>query len=211
MKYDNYKASRDVGWELLLKYKIDKLPVKISDICRGEKIHIYSYDKSYDLIRAMGLEHDMTNNDGFSTIFRGEKYIFYDNNCIIGRQRFTVGHELGHFIMNHVQEGTATYRNKEPNRYDSLLEQEANIIASRILAPACVLWGIGIKTPEQIQEICGISKQAAIWRMHRLEKLYAREQVFLATYGYSCFLQSKLEKQVYKQFKDFIKFYKEKL
>lgn len=211
MKYDNYKASRDAGWEVLLKYKIDFLPVKISEICRKENIIVRSYEKAYPLIKSLGFEKNIINNDGFSTIVRGEKYIFYNDNCVVGRQRFTVGHELGHFVMGHVQEGTATYRNKEPNRYDSLIEQEANIIASRILAPACVLWGIGVKTPEQIQEICGISKQAAIWRMYRLEKLYAREEVFLKTYGHSCFLQSKLEKKVYKQFKDFIKFYKGKL
>ena len=140
MKYNNYKASRDAGWELLLKYKIDKLPVKVSDICRGENIIIRSYEKANSFIESIGLKSNTINNDGFSIIYKGEKFIFYNDNCVVGRQRFTIGHELGHFVMGHVQEGVPTYRNKEPNRYDSLTEQEANIIASRILAPACVLW-----------------------------------------------------------------------
>ena len=84
--------------------------------------------------------------------------------------------------------------NREPLPADNLIEMEANIFASRLLAPACVLWGCGVKTAEEIQQLCNISRQAAEYRMERMRILYARNK----------FLTSPLERRVYSQFEDYI-------
>ncbi len=55
----------------------------------------------------------------------------------------SLAHELGHCLMHN---GNGLY-NHEPSETDNPIEQEANVFASRILAPACVLWGIGV-TPK---------------------------------------------------------------
>ena len=94
--------------------------------------------------------------------------------------------------------------NREPTSTDQPIEQETNVFASRLLAPACVLWGLNAKNAKQISDLCNISMQSAEFRMERMTELYQREQDFLQRYGKSCFLMSNPEKQVYQQFKPFI-------
>jgi Zn-dependent peptidase ImmA (M78 family) len=84
--------------------------------------------------------------------------------------------------------------NREPSPSDNPIEHEANVFASRLLAPACVLWGLGVTTPEQISEICGISLTAAEFRMERMDVLYKRNK----------FLISLLERRVYERFLPYI-------
>lgn len=114
-------------------------------------------------------------NDGFSYIKHGKAYIFVSKNVNVQRQRFTAAHELGHLLLGSD-------------------EQEANVFASRLLAPACVLWGLGVSSPEQIAQLCDISMQAAEFRMKRMRELYARNK----------FLTSSLERKVFEQFELYI-------
>ena len=78
--------------------------------------------------------------------------------------------------------------------YHNDIEREANVFASRLLAPACVLWGCNVQSPEEIMQLCDISHQAAQFRYNRMKVLYERQK----------FLTSPLEKKVYKQFKSFM-------
>ena len=198
MNYQNYKASRDAAWDVLIRHKVNSLPVKISSICRAEGIVVSSYSKGAEIIKALGFEESTRDNDGFAVKLFGRGYT-----CTIQRQRFTVGHEYGHFANGDVGE-IPTKRNKEPSESDNEIESGANIVASRILAPACVLWGLGVHSAEEIAKLCDISIEAARWRMCRLERLYIREQEFLRTKGRSCFLLSQKERIVYEQFLPFI-------
>lgn len=102
-------------------------------------------------------------------------------------QRYTIAHEIGHILIG-----------------DSSSEYEAERFAMGILAPACVLWGLGIHDSESISELCDISLVSARIRAERMRLLYKREREFIEKYGRSCFLRSKLEQQVYKQFEPFI-------
>ena len=68
------------------------------------------------------------------------------------------------------------------------------MFAARLLAPACVLWGLDLHTAEEISEACNISLQAAGFRAERMKELYRRNR----------FLTSPLERKLYDQFRDFI-------
>lgn len=83
-------------------------------------------------------------------------------------------------------------------------EYEAERFAIDVLAPACVLWGLKIRDPEEIASLCNISVTSARIRAERMELLYKREQDFLKIRGHSCFLQSPLERKVYQQYQRFI-------
>lgn len=192
----SYEESRDTAWRILIKYQVSSLPIKISEICKGEGLHILSYAKGHSIIEEYALQENCAQNDGF--LFRG--IIFYNEKCNIGRQRFTVAHELGHVVRGH----TGILINREPNPKDNPIEQEANVFASRILSPACVMWGLGVTCAEEIEELCDISKLSARFRMERLQLLYDREKQFLYQWGRSCFLQSPLEQEVYRQVEGYI-------
>ena len=196
MDYSKYKQSRNAAWQILVDYNIQSLPVKVSSICKDMGIKIIDYDRGSEFIKHFKLEERCRNNDGFTF----ENVIFYNNKCVRGRNRFTVVHELGHILLHN---GSGDY-SREPTPTDNPLEQEANVFASRLLAPACVLWGLNVTTSEKIAQLCDISMQAAEFRLERLQRLYEREKQFVKKYNKSCFLQSNLEKKVYAQFKDFI-------
>ena len=75
------------------------------------------------------------------------------------------------------------------------IEYQAERFAIGILAPACVLYGLGIHTAEDIAKVCGISLSAAKIRAERLAVLYQRKSFFC----------SPLERKVFELFEDFIK------
>lgn len=177
--YRDYQKSRDLAWEVLLQERVDRMPVKVGAVCRQMGIRVAYYDPT-------------DGNDGKSTIIDGEPWIFIATGKPVQRQRFTCAHELGHILLGHV--GQYELVNREPSRGDNPIEQAANVFAARLLAPACVLWALNARTPEQIARLCDISHQAATFRAERMELLYQRNK----------FLTSPLERQVYEQFYDFI-------
>lgn len=179
MEYQQYKKSRDLSWRVLINENVTELPVMVGRLCRQMGIQLRYYTP-------------MDSNDGFSTIIDGQPWIFVSENCSQERQRFTVAHELGHILLGHV--GNYQLVNREPSHVDNPIEQSANVLASRILAPACVLWALEARTPEQIAKLCHISMRAAEFRAVRMEVLYKRGK----------FLSSPLERQVYQQFAEFI-------
>lgn len=179
MRYSTYKNSRNLSWNILIKEKIIKLPVNIIDLCCRMGITVKYYESTDD-------------NDGKSMILNGIPVILVNRKCSVQRQRFTVAHELGHILLGHV--GGCVLLNREPSSVDAPIEQAANVFASRLLAPACVLWGKNIHTASEISNLCGISRQSAEYRMERMNVLYQRNR----------FLTSPLERRVYEQFKSFI-------
>ena len=196
MDYKKYQKSRDLSWQILLDHDITCLPVKVSGICKAMQFNVASYANSTELFSRLDLQKNANNSDGFTF----QNVIFYNDQCSIPRQRFTVAHELGHILLHG---GNGLY-NREPSESDNPIEQEANVFASRLLAPACVLWGLGVTSAQQISELCNISLQSAEFRMKRMNELYEREKHFLNMYNKSCFLMSELERKVYIQFSEYI-------
>lgn len=183
MNYKDYQNARDMAWKLLIDTNEKTLPIRVTRICRQLNIRVKLYAPD-------------DGNDGMSLILNGKPVIFVSCNVIPARQRFTIAHELGHILLGHV--GRHQLVNREPDPGDNPIEQEANVFASRLLAPACVLWGCGARTPDEIMKLCSISRQAAEFRATRMEKLYRRSR----------FLTSPLERAVYEQFAEYIADYK---
>lgn len=193
MNYSNYSKSRDAAWQILVDYNVDRLPVKIVRICKSLGIRVKSYSS-------------VGKDDGYCKMYPDAPFIFVNSMRSSQRQRFTIAHELGHIILGHIDE--YKLMDKEPHSTDDEIEQEANVFASRILAPICVLHEIGVKTPEEIALLCNISLKSAKIRFQRLQQLEKREMEFIKKYGKGCFFLSPLEVQISKQFKSFIKDYK---
>lgn len=205
MNYKDYQNARDAAWKILIDLHICKLPVQIKSVCNQLGIRVKSFRSSASAIQQIGREELLQSTDGFTTYIAGSPVIFYNDALPVERCRFTVAHELGHIILSHVRPGNVTAINREPSPSDSTHEQEANVFASRLLAPACVLWALDVHTPEEIAHLAEISHQAAAFRAQRMSILYQRERMFLRERGRSCFLMSPLERQVYQQFQQYIK------
>lgn len=194
MPYQDYKQARDAAWQMLIDCHITSLPVDIASICSMQGYVLRDYRSGEKAISALGLSRQSSVVDGF-TFYSGKTYyIFYNDYCSPGRQRFTIGHELGHITLGHLLDGQFTTMNREPTVGDAPEETQANQFAARILAPACVLHALNVRSAEEIAQLCGVSRQAAEFRMTRLRVLEQRGKYFT----------SPLERQVYEQFIPFL-------
>ena len=180
MDYKEYQYSRNAAWQLLINCCVTELPVKVSDICRMIGVPVRVGPSPFG-------------GDGCCLMVGGRPVILVSEGAIPTRQRFTAAHELGHLMLGHV--GRSGLVNREPSPQDDPIEQAANVFASRLLAPACVLWGCGVESAEEIADLCDISEQAAALRWQRMRELYRRGK----------FLNHPLERQVYAQFREYIK------
>lgn len=179
MDYSRYQNARNMAWQIMLDEGICSLPVNVGRLCRSLGISVRQYAGEDD-------------SDGRSLIIDGRPLILVSRNKPVPRQRFTAAHELGHILLGHV--GRNGLVNREPSPGDNPLEREANVFASRLLAPACVLWGCGVRSELDIMELCGVSRQSAEFRWQRMQVLLARGK----------FLASPMERKVYQQFADYI-------
>jgi len=78
------------------------------------------------------------NESGMIIQDNGEVNIYVKSSDTLERQRFTIAHELGHYVCGHLRENKKMFRdgNKEYSRdnYD-LEEYEANNYAAKLLMP----------------------------------------------------------------------------
>lgn len=178
-----YYNVRDAVWRVLIDYDIRELPVPLSVICRSAGIKVIRDSDAHLL--------DI-GEYGISVKQGSVWYIVFDDTDTPQRIRFTIAHELGHIFLGHdLRNG---YHTRRYNIVKPSDETEADMFAARLLAPACVLWAIGVDTAEELAMLCNISYSAARIRLQRLELLKSRK----------LFLSSPLERQVYTNFEDFI-------
>ncbi len=173
MNYEIYKNARDSSWRFLIKHKIDSLPVDLKSITSAMGIIVRK-----DVAGTLGADER-----GKAVNADGELRIVV-RDMPVPQKRYTIIHEIGHIVLGHT----------ESDSRSDVDEYAAERFAIGVLAPACVLWGIDVKTAEEIAELCNISITSAGIREKRMQELYARNK----------FLTSPLERQVFEQFLDFI-------
>lgn len=139
MDYKNYQQARDMSWRMLIKCNIMSVPVQVVHVCKQNGWSVYTYRAMHDYLQKTGLLQYSQTTDGFTLRMHGNYAIFVDDTMSSERQRFTIAHEIGHIVCGHLQDGGRTVICREPAATDSPQERQANIFASRFLAPACVL------------------------------------------------------------------------
>lgn len=194
----NYKNSRDTAWRILIKNQVSSLPVDVRSICRSEHVRLFTYREGAELIDRLELRAHTVGNDAFSV----SRIIFFDDQTSEARQRFSIAHELGHIVLH--QPTAPTVYNREISPNDDPVESEANIFASRLLAPLCVLHFLNLNSPREISELCRISMTAAQIRYERLRAVRQRDLEMQSKTGRGCFLLSPLELRVYENFCKYI-------
>ncbi len=184
MDYGKYKNARNASWQCILDYKINKLPVIVTQIiAQSDNVKLYK-NSQINILKE---------KDSGMTIFKNKVFnIIYRDSDNSRRCRFTIAHELGHIFLGHLLINTPEYKTfamREDN------ESEANVFARDLLAPACVLHELKAFTARDIANLCNISLESASYREQRMRDLEARNAWYLHP----------LEIEVRKQFDDFIK------
>jgi hypothetical protein len=86
-----------------------------------------------------------------------------------GRLRFTVAHELGHWVCQCLEGRTApVYCRKEDvdASTDRIVEREANVFAAELLMPELPVRSAFSGSAEDTARRCGVSDEAMTWRLH---------------------------------------------
>lgn len=185
MQYGRYKNVRNASWQCLIDFNVQELPVKVMTIANQAGISVHKYSNVSE-------DRLSTGESGVTFIKNNKIHIVYRDAETDERCRFTIAHELGHIFLGHSLTGNDIYRTFDVSKPE--IEQEADVFASRLLAPACVLWGLNLHTAEEIARFCKISLSAAQVRADRMEILYKRNM----------FLSHPLERKVFNNFRDFI-------
>lgn len=181
MNYGIYKSARNASWQCLIDCGIAELPIRPVQIAAHFGIHCKQAKKS-----------ELNGVSGEIRAIDDEVYISFDAEEPKARQRYTIMHELGHYLLGHLG---ATLLSRSESECHPEEEQAAERFAIDILAPACVLWGLSLHSAADIAAVCNISMQSAAIRAERMEMLYQRNM----------FLTHPLERQVYKNFEFFVK------
>ncbi len=81
-------------WEALIHFGVDRLPVRVSSICREAGFTLRSYQAAGEFLCRNGLEEQAHSSDGFALRRCGVPLVFYNGAMVPGRIRFTIAHEL---------------------------------------------------------------------------------------------------------------------
>lgn len=186
--YSHYKQARNIAWQFLIDNNVNKLPIDLASIAKNNDWEILEYKNDEETINHIFGSIDYKAVEAVSCVQNKHFYIAYKDSKNYGRNRFTIAHEFGHYVLLHFA-----------NYYTPIdFEKQANQFASRILMPACVLKECDALCAEQISALCGVSMQAATFRENRMQELLQRDKFYLSNY----------EKIVLKQFESFIQNYK---
>lgn len=175
--YRIYKDARNASWQFLIDFKIGKLPIDLKDITKRMSLKVFVDTSCKVVSESLGVTIPREN----------EAIIAVRPNLSRQVMRYTIAHEIGHIVLGHTLSDMPTLTSAEK-------EYQAERFAIGVLAPACVLWGLDLHTPEEIAKVCDISLASAEIRAERMEILYKRNK-FLTDYR---------ERQVFQQFKPFI-------
>ena len=95
-----------------------------------------------------GMLKDEFSKDGFQFIRYGRLYVFYNDSVCVGRYRYTLMHEVGHYWLGH----TCT---------SELAESEADFLAKYSLAPPVVVNYYECRDYIHLMSVFHLSEEAA--------------------------------------------------
>ena len=141
-----------------------------------------------ELCKMYGLEHYLTefSSNLITALNQYKRFVLLMNE----RKKFSLGHEFGHYMMNHDLNNKSDY---------SLYEVEANFFAAQLLMPEQVMnelrrRGMQI-TQEYLQRWFGVSKSAAKKRIETLRKV---------DYTHRTDEEKEMDNYIVSKFQDFI-------
>lgn len=162
---------------VFIKYNINSYPIDTTKLFSYFKnIRVVSYSTQINKFK-------LTEDEAISyfgseegcTIYNAKlnKYLIFYNDLSTTykkpeRIRWTLIHELGHVLLNHLDEidGVKIFRNSISNSQYDQLEAEANRFAALLLANPVILNVIGIESKDDVQKICKLSSEAATYRFN---------------------------------------------
>lgn len=124
-----------------------KLPISLTALCKRFDIEL-GFTK-------------LNNINAYYMVNGHRRLIMVNIDHSLQRQRYSIAHELGHAVMRH---GPVSFDIELLSSRPRWQEVHANIFAAELLMPKTLLARHGFLTPEQIMDLCVVSRSAATIR-----------------------------------------------
>lgn len=165
-----WERTKRIAYRFLIEHGISTLPVDPFMIARLLGIPVASAGEMSEFMkqsRLYVLKKIIKSNDGSVVFIDGAQFIAYNETIRSkGRIRWTITHEIGHIVLNHLVDfkKTRVERGGLTKKEYRVLEREADFFAGHVLAPPVILHKINAIKYSEILRICNLSKEAAINR-----------------------------------------------
>lgn len=125
---DRYEEIKSIVVATFEKYGINKIPIDCFELAHRIGIKTIPFSKlSQDQLEKVGL----CEGEAIMFCINQQTYIFYnDIDNSFARQRFSIFHEIGHYVLGHKCES-------------ELAKSEADFFARYAIAPIPLVWKIG--------------------------------------------------------------------
>ena len=156
LQNDNYEEIKNAVVDLFEKLQVREVPIDCFAIAQSLGFEVIPYSKlsakKVEAIQSLG------NGDAYTLIVEGgKKVIYFDNRVRVGRQRFTLMHEIGHYVLGHKEES-------------ELAKSEADFFARYSLAPLPLVHALKIDNFADIEVIFEVSGECAYNVMNHYNK-----------------------------------------
>ena len=121
-----------------------------------------------DFILRICSEDEMSYCEGLTSPSKGimniREDVYYGAIAGNGRDRFTIAHELGHYILH--KEESICYARNEKEKYQKFRDPEwqADAFAGELLIPSKLITGL---TVDEVVELCSVSYSAASYQLRK--------------------------------------------
>lgn len=133
-----FKQIEEIAEQVLYKAASFVVPVPVDQVAKQFGLQVFAHDFGPDISGV--LIHNA--NTGTATIG-------YNSASSLNRRRFTIAHEVGHFVLEHQREGmfidnaskhfSIVFRDANSSTGEFLQEREANAFAAALLMPKALL------------------------------------------------------------------------
>lgn len=124
----NKKKLNERAQEFCAENHIDEYPVKIIGLCNKYGIEVYGAELPDDMSGFILIQDEPLKN------YPTGRLIVHNKKDSLKRQRFTIAHELAHYIL-HRDKNDKIYAHRDVGQTGGI-EAEANYFAAQILMPA---------------------------------------------------------------------------
>lgn len=155
----DYKLISDKTLDVFVECGIREFPIDCFKILEHYGFRLFTYAEMHSANQRLYEMCRKYSDDAF----RYQNIICYNENVLDGRIRFSLMHELGHFVLNH-------YETSQEN------EDEADYFASCVLAPRVAISKTLCRTADAIHDTFGLSYTAANRALADFKKWHGRKK-----------------------------------
>lgn len=177
IKTANFQKASDLAYDILMEHSTGTLPIDIFKIIRHNfpEIILMTFTEWKKKSKHECEMLEVFGSDQGVVFYNGVKYcIIYNDKKCFQTQRWTVAHELGHILLDHVKDDDYLKFSSK----DSPYENEANTFAKHLLVPFPVakylftVFDRHVIYPHDIENVFDVGPEASEHIIDHFNKLY---------------------------------------